>query len=212
MLPIDVSIHTARIRLRKVVVEELLAMKKQIRNEALKLGDANVDIIGFGCTTGSLVAGYKYDERIVENIEKATGKPVVATAGAVVEALKSLGLSRIAVATPYAERLNRLERRFIQQHGFSVSKMAGLGLTDNLKIAQTTPEALLSLVTKVDSNEAEGIFVSCTNLPTINIIAKLEKTLGKPVVSSNTATCWAMLRMVKHHFRIEGFGKLFPSN
>jgi len=209
MLPINVSTHIARIRLRKVVADELLAMETEIRSEASKLADANVDVIGFGCTTGSLVAGHKYDERIVERIEKATQKPAVATAGAVVEALKYLKLSRIAVATPYTEELNRLERTFMEQNGFSISKMAGLGITDNLKIAETEPQVLLKLVKRVDSDRAEGIFISCTNLPTITLIATLEKTLRKPVVSSNTATLWAMLRKIEYHFRTEKFGKLF---
>jgi len=209
MLPTGTSLHASRIGLRKVVINELLAMEKEVKNEASKLADANVDIIGFGCTTGSLVAGHKYDERIVEHIERTTGKPAVATASAVVEALKFLGLSRISIVTPYTEDLNKLERTFLERSNFVISRMAGLGLTDNLKIAEVTPKIISNLVRKVDTSRTEGIFISCTNLPTINMIAKLEKALRKPVVSSNTATLWAMLKRIKHTFHTEKYGKLF---
>ena len=209
MLPMDVSVHTARIRLRKVVVAELMKMKKEIKDEAMKLADANVDVIGFGCTTGSLVAGHGYDERIVEVIEKATRRPAIATAGAVVQALRALGLSRVSVATPYTEDLNRLECQFLEQNGFSVDRIAGLSLVDNLRIADVKPRTLLGLVGKVDSKRADGIFISCTNLPTIGVIARLEDTLKKPVVSSNTATLWAMLRKVGERLQTDNYGKLF---
>lgn len=209
MLPAGVSVHTARIRLRKVVVSELLKMKKGIKDEAVKLADADVDVISFGCTTGSLVAGHGYDDEIVEMIEKTTRKPAVATAGAVVQALKALGLLSVSVATPYTEVLNRLERRFLEQNGFQVDRIAGLNLVDNLKIAEVEPQTLLKLVRKVDSNQTDGIFISCTNLHTTAIIARLEETLKKPVVSSNTATLWAMLGRIGKSLQTSKYGKLF---
>lgn len=212
MLPSDISVHTARIRLQKVVVAELLKMKRGIKDEAVKLADADVDVIGFGCTTGSLVAGHGYDDKIVEIIAKATHKPAVATAGAVVQALKALGLSRISVATPYTEVLNRLERQFLEQNGFHVDRIAGLNLVDNLKIADIKSEMLLKRVRKVDSNQADGIFISCTNLHTIAIIARLEQTLKKPVVSSNTATLWAMLGKIGKSLQTRKYGRLFLSS
>jgi maleate isomerase len=211
MLPPDMSVHTARIRLQKVVVAELLKMKKDIKDEAVKLADADVDVIGFGCTTGSLVAGHGYDDKIVEIIEKTTGKLAVATAGAVVQALKALGLSSVSVVTPYTDVLNRLERQFLEQNGFQVDRIAGLNLVDNLKIAEVKPRTLLKLVREVDSKRADGIFISCTNLHTIAMIARLEESLKKPVVSSNTATLWAMLGKVGKSVQTSKYGKLFLS-
>jgi len=211
MLPREISVHTARMRLREVVVSELLSMEKEIKEEALKLADADVDIIGFGCTSGSLARGLGHDKKIVKDIRKAAKKPAVATAGAIVEALKSLRLSRISVATPYTEEINKLEHKFLEQSGFFIAKIAGLGLTDNIKIAELKPEVVFSLAKKVDSVKAEGIFISCTNMPTIEVVAKLEKMLKKPVVSSNTATLWAMLKKIGHPLRVEKYGKLFLS-
>jgi len=212
MLPPEISVHVARMRLREVAVSELLSMEKEINNEALKLADADVDVIGFGCTSGSLARGLGHDQDIVKRIEKATKKPAVATAGAVVEALKSLRLSTISVATPYTEEINALERRFLQQNGFSIDKIMGLGLKDNLKIAELAPETVFNFVRKVDSRRAEGVFVSCTNMPTIEVIAELEMALKKPMVSSNTATLWAMLKKVGYSLKVEKYGRLFVSS
>jgi len=209
MLPQEISIHAARITLHEVMVTQLLKMEKEIKEEAEKLADADVDVIGFGCTTGSLAGGFGYDKKIVSLIEKTTHKPGVITAGAVVEALRMLGLSRISVATPYTEEVDALERRFLEQSGFAIEKMAGLGLTDNLKIARVEASTVFNLVKKVDSTRTEGVFVSCTNLPTIEVITQLEETLKKPVISSNSATMWAMLKKINYSLKTERLGKLF---
>ena len=209
MCPKNATIHTARMRLREVAVSELLSMEKEIGLEALKLADARVDVIGFGCTTGSLARGLGHDKEIVSRIEKATKIPTVATAGAVVEALKVLKLSKISVGTPYSDQINALEKRFLEQNGFHIVKMKGLGIIDNIEIGRQGQKAVYKLAKEVETAEAEAIFVSCTNLPTISIIEKLEKELEKPVVSSNTATVWAMLRKIGYKKEIKGYGSLF---
>lgn len=211
MLPREVSIHVGRVRLRQVVVHELLEMENQIREEALKLADADVEVIGFGCTSGSLARGLGHDNKIVDVIETVAKRPAVATAGAVVEALRRLRLCRISVATPYTEEINALEHKFLEQNGFSIDKMAGLGLEDNLKIGRLEPEIVFDLIRGVDSVTAEGVFASCTNLPAIEVIATLEKTLKKPVISSNTATLWAMLERIGYSIQTVKYGRLFLS-
>lgn len=209
MLPRNVSTHTARIRLQQVAVAELLLMEKEIEAEVVKLADEDVDVIGFGCTSGSLVKGLGHDEEIVKRISEVAKKPAVATAGAVVEALKSLRLSRIAVATPYTQEINESERKFLEQSGFSIVKMSGLGLRDNLEIGRLEQRTVFNLAKDVDSRKAQGIFISCTNMPTIEVITRLEKTLKKPVISSNTSTLWAMLKKIGLSMQTEKYGKLF---
>lgn len=209
MRPRQASIHTGRLRLRKVVVSELLEMEKQIVEEASKLADAKVDVIAFGCTSGSLVRGLDHDKEIVSRIEKATNTPAVATAGAVVNALKALNLSKISVATPYTDEINHLERKFLEQNGFTVAKIKGLGIKDNFEIGRQRPETVIRMAELVDTEQSGGIFLSCTNLSTVESIANLERKLGKPVVSSNTATMWSMLKRIGYTREIQRYGSLF---
>ncbi len=209
MRPKKSTVHTARIRLREVVVSELLDMEKEMVGEALKLADAKVDVIAFGCTSGSLIRGLGYDKEIVSRIEKATNTPAVATAGAVVKALKALNVSKISAITPYIDEINILEKKFLEQNGFTVVKIEGLGITDNLKIGGQKLETIKRMAELVDTSQSEGIFLSCTNLPTVEVVAGLEKKLGKPVISSNTATMWYMLKRLGYKLAVGGYGSLF---
>ncbi len=209
MRPKKSTVHAARIRLREVVVSELLDMEKEIVEEALKLADAKVDVIAFGCTSGSLIRGLGYDKEIVSRIEKATNMPAVATAGAVVKALKALNVSKISAATPYTDDINILEKKFLEQNGFTVVKIEGLGITDNLKIGGQKTETIKRMAELVDTSQSEGIFLSCTNLPTVEVVAGLEKKLVKPVISSNTATMWYMLKSLGYKHAVGGYGSLF---
>jgi maleate isomerase len=208
MLPKGFSLHTARLRLQLVTKEELAKMEEGIEAEALKLADADVDIIGFGCTTGSLLKGLGYDKMIEEKIWKSTGKPAVATAGAVIDALKFLDVKKVAVATPYIDELNKLEEKFLQDNGFEVVDIKGLGIVRNLEIGRLSYETLIRLVTSLRHEEADCIFISCTNFPTVDYINDLERLFKKSVFSSNTATLWAMLRKLRVSIKVQGFGSL----
>ncbi len=211
LLPEGFTVHTGRLKLRNVTVKSLAEMEQEIEKEASKLADADVDIISYGCTSGSLYKGIGYDEEIEKRIEKISGKPAVTTAGAVVSALKNLEITKIAVATPYIDEINKLERDFLFLNGFSVIDLKGLGLSDNLTIGRVDRRILMDLVLNLNHEEAEGIFLSCTNLPTISVIEELENSLRKPVVSSNTATVWAVLKKVGASTKINGYGKLLKN-
>jgi maleate isomerase len=202
------TVHTARLRLKSVTLEGLAEMESKIEEEAVKLADADVDVIGYGCTSGSLFRGLGHDKMLEGRIERVTGKPAVATAGAVVSALKALGVRRVSVATPYIDEINDLERKFLQANGFDIVDLRGLQLTDNLKIGRIDSGTIYQLISKLKCEGADGIFISCTNLPTINIIRELEDKFKKPVISSNTATLWAMLKKLNKPVKIKGYGKL----
>jgi len=208
VLPKSFTIHSCRLRLRAVTLKELVKMKERIEEEAPKLADAGVSVIGFGCTSGSLFRGLGHDKQIEAKIEKATGIPAVATAGAVVDALKAMDIKNLAVATPYIESINRLEKEFLTANSFRVVDLKGLGIKDNLKIGELTSQDAYTLVMKLRYEEADGVFVSCTNFATLDNIEKMENATQRIVVSSNSTTLWAMLKKCGVRVRIRGFGKL----
>ena len=193
MAPEEVSVHTARMRLDRVTPEGLIQMAEDAESAAALLSTADVDVIVYGCTTGSLVGGVDWEESLVRKIQGKTGIQTISTSRAVVEALHALGGGRVGVATPYTDVLNGLEIEFLEAHGLEVSSIRGLGLLSNLEIGRTAGEVVEELAGDV----AEGagvIFISCTNLPAVGLIEKLEEELGRPVVTSNQASLWAALR------------------
>ena len=208
MLASCANIHSSRVRLRNVTVSELNAMESEAERAAHELSDAKVDLLCYGCTSGSLFRGLGHDQALIQRIERETTIPTIATAGAVVEALRCIRTRRITVATPYTQEINDLESKFLNGNGFEVMKIIGLGLTSNLDIGLQVPQVAYGLAKKAYLPNADGIFISCTNLRTIEIVARLEYELGQPVVSSNTATAWKVRSVLGVESGIEGYGQL----
>ncbi len=205
------GVHATRVKLNKVTLEELENMEQGVQVAATLLADAWVDVIAYGCTSGSLFRGLGHDIELIRMIREKTGLPAVATAGCVVDALRFLEARRISVATPYINEINDLEVKFLSANGFEVLKIKGLGIEDNLEIGRTQGQRTIELAEEVNDKRAQAIFISCTNLPTIKIIQQLEKNLKKPVISSNTATLWATLKTINEDYGWIECGRIFKS-
>src|SRR5690606_23238280 len=111
--------------------------------------------------TGSLVHGVGWDRELVGRLERAAGVPATTTATAVLEALRVVGTRTVAVATPYLDSLNEIERRFLEDSGFAVSAIAGLQCGTDAEIGRLSPADAEALVARVDSPAADTLFVSC---------------------------------------------------
>jgi maleate isomerase len=150
-------------------------------------------VVAYACTSGSFVQGVA-GERHLADAMRAAGAPVaVTTSGALLEALAALGVQRVAVATPYVANLTARLHDFLAEAGLATVSSADLGLDAN--IWKVPYETTAQLVREADSPEADAVFVSCTNLPTYDLIAPLENELGKPVLTANQVTMWAALRV-----------------
>ncbi|HBK81379.1 MAG TPA: decarboxylase [Nitrospinae bacterium] len=216
MSPEGVSVHATRMLLQgKMTRESFSRMAQDASTAAALLGTARVDVIAYACTSGSFVED---GARIAETLEREGGVPAVTTALAVVEALHALGLKRIAVGTPYVDFVNEAEKQFLESAGFEVTGLYGLGLGDTpesrISIGRQKWEMVLEVARRIDSPDADGVFISCTNLATIGVLEQLEQELGKPVFSSNVATFWSVLSRGGFSASIPGYGSLlrdFPS-
>ncbi len=206
-LPPGVALHFTRARMRSEDPAELQRMVDQAPEAAELLADAGVKVIVFACTAASMFRGLGQDREIVERIQARTGIPALATSGAVCRAVAALGMARIALASPYSDRMNEMEADFFRASGIEVVRMTGLGCRGG-DMARVPPEEVLRTGLAVNTPAADGIFLSCTNWPTLEIIEKLEGEVGKPVTSSNQATLWAALRMAGVEARLPGLGRL----
>ena len=194
--PEGVSIHTARVPLEEVTPDALVKMADYVLDAAKMLKTADVNVIVYGCTSGTLIGGVEWERELTSKIERETGVETITTASAVVQALKALDIKRVVVATPYIDKINELEKKFLEEHGIKVLSIKGLGVVKNIEIGKLAPWISYRLAKEVFKPEADGIFISCTNFRTLEIIEKLERELGKPVVTSNQASIWTALRTV----------------
>jgi maleate isomerase len=212
LMPDGVAVYPAPIVLPRgeVTPAALAEMLEgdQLERAAALLVWADVDVIVFACTTGSLVHGVGWDRELIGRIERASGRPATTTTTAVLAALRVVGASSLAVATPYIDELNAIERRFLEASGFRVADIAGLRCATDAEIGQLAPADAVALVESVDSPQADAVFISCTNFHCLAAVAPLEQRLGKPVVTSNLAGAWAALRRIGIADAISGNGRL----
>lgn len=208
-LPYGVSLHVSRMPLRDVTEEELLKMSSMAVESARLLRDAGVELILYGCTSGSFIGGKDFEKELEARIEDEVNVPVISTSTAVVEALKILDVRDILVVTPYTDEINQREKEFLEANEFNVLDIVGLGLTDNLQIGRLEPYEAYRLAKSAFMDEVEAIFISCTNWRTFEIIEALEEDLGVPVVTSNQASLWLALREMDIMEKIPELGRLF---
>ena len=195
-LPEGVSLHTARMDLVNTTHEGLTEMSKDVDRCARLVATAGVNVVCYGCTTGSLLEGKGYDTALTSRIQEIVNVPVVVAASAVLDALKTKGMRRLAVVTPYVKDLDEREAAYLKAYGLEVLTIKGLGIVGNLDIGKCEASAAYELGRQAieEMPQADGVFISCTNFRTFGIIERLSEEIGKPVVSSNQACLWMTLK------------------
>ena len=208
--PPGVTIHAARMwrRRARLSPDDLREMLTRLDDDCERLAMAQPGVVLYACTSGSSLETGGFDRKISERIARASGAPASTTATAVAAALRALGIRRPAVVTPYPDEINERELAFFAELGFEPVSLESFREGDSLAIPRIDPEDTARLALKADRPEADGVFISCTNLPTAPIIERLETELGKPVVTSNQATLWLGLRALGVMAAVPGAGRL----
>lgn len=205
--PPRISFHAARVFMNVTTPEALRAMNQEVKRAAELLATLSPDVVAYACTAGSFVDGPQATAALSADIRSIVGCPVVATSAAMVEALRHLGVTRVALATPYPRDVTEAERRFFVASGFDVTSCDCLGRS-GAGVRPTTFEEIAELVRAVDRPEAQAIFVSCTDLRVLEVVDALEGELGKPVLTSNQVTLWAILQALGSPRHLQGWGRL----
>ena len=191
--------------------ENLIKMSEKV-TEVTKdiLPDEKIDCVVYACTSGTIAAGYNSIEKKVK-IAKPEAK-VTTPSTAAIKALKKLKIQKLSIFTPYSKRLNDEVVEYFKKENFEVTSNSYFDIESDIDIGKVDQSYLYEVLSKIDLKNADALFVSCTALPVLQIIDKLEKKLNKPVLSSNQALIWDTLENIGKNNSVKGFGKLFVNN
>jgi maleate isomerase len=205
--PRGFSFHSTRVLLTETTPEALIRMEEDLDQAARLIETINPHAVVYACTSGSFVKGLGWDRLIVDRLQSIVGCPAITTSTAMVEALRVLGIRKVALATPYLDVVNEREEEFLKKSGFEVVCCKGLGLSGRA-IREQPPEKVYELAKSVNLAEADGLFISCTDFRAVEVIDFLETELKKPVLSSNQVTLWALLKILNYRDPVRGVGRL----
>lgn len=170
---------------------------------------AKPDIVLYGCTSATLTHGPRFDRKLSEQIKAASGAETVTAAGSLVAALNALGASHIGFASPYVPAINDLAVNYLAGCGITTVARSEVRETlDNDGQGALDPDAVFDLGVKADHPQADAIVLSCTDMRSVETIARLEAAVGKPVVSSNQALVFNALRTLGLADPVPGYGRL----
>ena len=172
------------------------------------LGTAKVEVISLAQTSASLFAD-DYDEKTTARMAKASGVPAITSAQAVGEAVRALGARRIALVSPYSQQVIERARHYYRtKYGLEVLAVEGFAATDSYMIGKLGPENARDAFARIDRPEIEIFVVPGGNFPTMSFVPEWERAFGKPVITTNQAALWAMMRIMKVEEKLPGLGQL----
>jgi len=196
---------------QKVTAETLQSMAGHIKaSAALFPQTLRLNAVGYGCTSGTAQIGVQEIERLVKSGTKtqAVSQPV----SALVAACQHLKLKRIAFLSPYLEQVSANLRKVLQENGVETPVFGTFGEADESKVVRISGVSVQAAAHHLLADGGlDGIFLSCTNLRTMNLIAPMEAELGLPVLSSNLVLAWHLAQLSGDPQALHGPGRLFAS-
>ena len=208
----DVDLFVNRIHCYLPLTSENLIKMSATVTEVSKdiLPNEKLDCVVYGCTSGTIAAGYETIKKKI-NLAKPDTK-VTTPSTAAINALKKMNIKKIAIFTPYSKKLNDDVINYFKKENFEITSNSYFDIHNDLDIGKVDANYLYETLAKMNLENADALFVSCTALPALSIIDKLEKKLNKIVLSSNQVLIWDTLQAIGKNESIDGFGRLFSKN
>ena len=181
-----------------------------LSHDLVMIAGARPDAICYGCTSATLTHGPSFDRDLAIRIAAETGASAFTAAGSLVAALKAFDIQRVGFSSPYVGKINEKAVNFLEVSGFEVVSRADVGR--NLGCygqGALSPEEVYELAVKANHSKAQAIVLSCTDMRSVEVIEKIEKDLGKPVVTSNQAMMFCIYKKFKFPTQPNLSGGLF---
>jgi arylmalonate decarboxylase len=172
------------------------------------LGTAKVEVISLAQTSASLFAD-DYDANVIRRMSAAAGVPAITSAQAVGQAVRALGVKRIALVSPYSQPvIERAKHYYESRFALSVVALEGFAATDSYMIGKLGPENARDAFARIDRPEIECYVVPGGNFPTMSFVPAWEREFNKPVITTNAAALWAMMAIMGVHDPLPNLGRL----
>ena len=207
----NIDLFVNRIHCYNPLTNETLAKMADDITSVTKdiLPDQKIDCIAYGCTSGTIAAGYDSIKQKI-NLAKPEAKVTTPITSAI-KALKKFDINKISIFTPYTKEINDSIVKYFENENVIVNSLSYYDIASDLDIGKVDQESLFKVLSQIELDNSDALFVSCTALPVLSIIDKLEKKLNKIVLSSNQTLIWDSLNQIDFKEKIDGFGKLFNS-
>ena len=207
--PPGLAIHVARARITGPWRKPAAEMKDEITRAAAALADSGPDLIVYHCTDSSMREGRAGERTLIDIVQDGTGVETIATSALVIEAFRALGITSVVLLSPYLS--NEVIVRYLQENGIAVRHDVALKLSGH-EFTAVTPQRWLELAREHMRDDADAVFLSCTNTTQIEAIEDIERALGKPVVNSNQAVLWGCMKRLGAKLgpqpKVPGLGRL----
>ena len=193
LCPALAPIQVARVKRppRTLLLEDLPAYAEATVDAIKPFAAEPLDLVIYGCTAAGFLGGPAGNARMVERLRERTGAAVVSTAGAMIDALRSAGVSETAVVTPYLQPVNDGLRGYLESSGIAVETLDSFFCKTTAELGAITEDQVLELARRTVTARSKSLFIACSQLPTLGAVAQLRAELGIPVWSSIQATAWA---------------------
>ncbi|WP_281678506.1 maleate cis-trans isomerase family protein [Synergistes jonesii] len=203
------NFYATRVMLNDTTKETLKAMEHDLNRAAKMIATVFPEAVVYGCTSGSFINGTKGNANIIDTIQGECNCPVVTASQAMVDSVKYIGAKSITLVTPYTDDINEREKNFFECNDIKVKSIRGLNIIPAETLRMQPVEAIEDLVLTADRGSGtDAVFISCTNVEGFHICDGLERRLGKPVITSNIACLWSLLRAIPNDVKINDHGTL----
>lgn len=196
--PDDATLHITRTAYHGealgLALAEATADLDDVRFATRSLITAGPDVVTYACTSGSFVLGLAGEQALHAAMREAGAAVTTTTSGSMLDAFELLGLRRLALATPYPAEIGERLVAFVEEAGYQAASLVNLGLPHGAAIQATTDDEIIDLLRAADRPEADGIFLSCTGLGTVDLVSRAEARLRKPVLTAIQVTLWGAFR------------------
>ena len=210
LYPTGVRFLAEGVGLERMTPEGYDKVVDRIIPAAQKLAKNGASAIALMGTSLSFYKGAAFNQHLADSITKATGLRSTTMSTGVVEGLKAMRAHRVAVATAYNDEVNRRLRIFLEESGFQVLTVKGLGIERFEDSPPVTHDSLLNFSAEVRESvpQADSLLISCGALKTLDLLVPLEQRCKVPVVSSTPHALRAGVRLLGLDGRAPGYGSL----